>query len=126
MARKWWLAVVLFAGCKNPLLGQWEGECAVKVGEEVRTHSLEIEIDNVEKKDLDGTGQLIEDRSGDGLDEKVHDGTLQGSRDKKHVSIIVTLGGDDLVLEGNRAGKTIKGDCEWGSNKGDFEVDRVD
>jgi len=126
MARKLWLTVVLFAGCKNALLGQWEGECAVKVGQEVRTHSLEIEIDNVEKQDLDGTGQLIEDRSGDNLDDRVHDGTLQGSRDKKHVSITLTFEAEDLVLEGNRAGKTIKGDCELGSNKGDFEIDRVD
>ena len=118
--------IVLFVGCKNPLMGQWEGECSVKVGQDVRTHALEFDIEKIDKEDIDGTGQLIEDRTAEGVDEKVWDGVLQGTREKKNVYLTLILDADDLELDGERSGTTIKGDCEWGSNKGDFEVDRVD
>ena len=67
-----WVAFV--TGCGS-VVGGWKGDCEVQVGNDLYTYEVELEVESIEKGDINGTGTLYDEQN------NRSQGTLDGSKE---------------------------------------------
>ena len=115
----------LFAtmGC-NSVVGDWEGECSVQVGNDLYIYEVELEIESVEKSDINGTGTLYDQ------DNNRSQGTLDGNQEGKDLDFDIkfsegVLQNRNFEIDANYEGREMNGDCQLGGQHGLLELERV-
>jgi len=118
------LWVIFVAGCGS-INGTWEGECEVQIGNDLYTYEVELEIESVEKGDINGTGSLIDE------DNSRSQGTLDGSQEGDSVDFDIEF--DEGVnrdrsfeIDGEIDGRELTGDCRLGGQNGLISLERQD
>jgi len=107
------------------VVGDWEGECVYTVSGQIFAFDVSLEIEDVKKGDINGTGEVV-----DSSDLR-STGILDGSRDGSDVDIEIQFEdgvSESLVFEisGEISGREITGDCSLGGLTGDIELERQD
>ena len=112
----------LLTGCGSSLTGQWEGTCTVLVGTTQVDYDIELDISEVADGDIDGEAEVVDVDAQNTLRE----GDIDGEQDGKEVSIEIDLPEGAFNLDGEASGSTMKGNCDWQAQNGDFELDKVE
>jgi hypothetical protein len=117
------LVLAAATGC-NSIVGEWEGECAVQVGNDLYIYEVEMDIESVEKGDINGTGTLYDQ------DNQRSQGTLDGTQEGKDLDFDIKF--EDGVLQNRNfeidaefEGREMNGDCQLGGQHGLLELERV-
>ena len=90
------LALLTTVGC-GAISGEWEGECAVQVGNDLYIYEVELEIESVEKGDINGTGTLYDQDNNRSI------GTLDGNQDGSDVDLDIEFDDGDGAILGQGA-----------------------
>ena len=117
-----WMSFV--TGCGS-IVGSWEGDCEVQVGNDLYTYEVELEIESIEKGDINGTGTLYDE------DNNRSQGTLDGSKERSVLDFDIAF--DDGILrnanfeiDAEVDGREIDGDCILGGQNGLISLERMD
>ncbi len=108
--------------CGNGLVGQWEGICTTRVGNDLVDYDIELDITDSTKGDLDGNAEVVDVDA----QNTVRSGDITGTKDGKEIVVEIDLPEGAFNLDGEIKSSTISGDCEWQATKGDFELDKVE
>ncbi len=118
-------SVVLIAavGC-NSIVGEWEGECSVQLGNDLYIYEVELEIESVEKGDINGTGTLFDE------DNQRSMGVLDGNQEAKDLDFDIdfengVLQNRNFEIDATLDGREMNGDCQLGGQHGLLELERV-
>lgn len=118
------LLMFLVTGCGS-IVGSWAGECEVQVGNDLYTYEVELEIESVEKGDINGSGTLYDE------DNNRSQGTLDGNKEGSLVDFDIDF--DDGILrdrsfeiDGEVDGRELTGDCRLGGQNGLISLERED
>lgn len=116
-------------GCGAPLVGEWEGVCTTKLGSETYDYSVDLEIDDVKKGDVNGSATLVEESTGD--TPTSISGPLDGTQDGDRVKLTAILSGGiiedfELTIEAKIDGREMDGDCQYNSQFGDISLELDD
>ncbi len=122
MRRTALIIVMALTGCSGGLVGQWEGTCTTRVGNDLVDYDIELDITDVAKGDLDGTAEVVDVDA----ENTVRSGDLSGTEDGHDIDVEIGLPEGSFNLSGEVKGSTLSGDCEWQATKGDFELDKVE
>jgi len=117
------LAMLATVGC-GAISGEWEGECKVQVGNDLYIYEVELEVESVEKGDINGTGTLYDEDNNRSL------GTLDGNQEGENIDLDIEF--EDGVLQ-NRSfeidatisGREMNGDCQLGGQHGLLEMEQT-
>ena len=80
--------MIFVTGCGS-IVGTWEGECEVQVGNDLYVYEVEVEVESVEKGDINGAGTLIDE------DNNRSQGTLDGSKEGSVLDFDIEFDDDD-------------------------------
>ena len=124
MSRFAFFCCLPLVGCASSVVGEWEGECSYTVSGKLFSYQVEVEVDDVHKGEINGTGRVT-------ADEMVSTGVLDGSREGKDITLEVTFTDgvneqEIFELIGEVDGREILGDFSLGSHTGDCELERED
>jgi len=118
------LGMIFVTGCGS-IVGTWEGECEVQVGNDLYTYEVELVVESVEKGDINGTGTLYDE------DNNRSQGTLDGAQEGSLLDFDIEF--DDgilrdrsLEIDGEVDGRELDGDCRLGGQNGLITLERVD
>jgi len=119
------LFCVPMIGCGGSVVGDWEGECTYTVSGQLSSFDVTLEIEDVKKGDINGTGEVVDD--GDMRSTGILDGAKAGSKVEVEIQFDDGRNEDDVfVISGELSGREIKGDCSLGGLAGDIELERQD
>lgn len=107
------------------VVGDWEGECAYEVSGQLFSFDVSLEIEDVKKGDINGTGEVVD------TNDLRSTGVIDGVRDGSDVDLEIEFedginDGDVFVISGEVSGREITGDCSLGGLAGDIELERQD
>ena len=116
--------MIFVTGCGS-IVGTWEGKCEVLVGNDVYTYEVEVEVESIEKGDLNGTGTLYDELN------NRSQGTLDGSKEGSLLDFDIefedgVLRDRNFEIDGEVDGREIDGDCRLGGQNGVISLERVD
>jgi hypothetical protein len=122
MIRSLLIIVLPLAACGG-LAGEWEGECQTMVANTLYTYEISIEVEDVEKGDINGTGEAIDQ------DDARSQGEIDGKKDGSEVTITIEFDhginpGETFEIDAELDGRELIGDCSLGSHVGDIELER--
>ena len=122
MIRSLLIVVFPLAACGG-LAGEWEGECQTMVANTLYTYEVSIEIEDVKKGDINGSGEVIDQ------DDARSQGGIDGNKDGSDVTITIEFddglnNGETFEIEAELDGRELIGDCSLGSHVGDIELER--
>jgi hypothetical protein len=117
---------LVLAGCAPQLAGEWDGVCTTLVGATTYDYTLNLEIEDVKKGDVNGTLILVEETTGD--TPTSISGPVDGSQDGDRVKLSALLSGGiieghELSIEAKIDGREISGDCQYNAQFGDVELE---
>ena len=117
------LVLLATVGC-GAISGEWEGECAVQVGNDLYIYEVELEIESVEKGDINGTGTLYDQDNNRSI------GTLDGNQDGSDVDLDIEFDDGDLQnrsfeIDASVKGREMNGDCQLGGQHGLLEMEQT-
>jgi hypothetical protein len=117
-----WMSFV--TGCGS-IEGAWEGDCEVQVGNDLYTYEVELEIESIEKGDINGIGTLYDE------DNNRSRGTLDGSKEGSVLDFDIAfddgvLRDENFEIDAKVDGREIDGDCSLGGQNGLISLERMD
>ena len=117
------LFCVPMIACGSSVVGDWEGECTYTVSGQLFAFDVTLEIEDVKKGDINGTGEVVDDN------DMRSTGVLDGARKGKAVEVEIQFedgrNEDDVFeISAEVNGREIKGDCSLGGLSGDIELER--
>jgi hypothetical protein len=117
------LFCVPMIACGGSVVGDWEGECVYSVSGQLSSFDVSLEIADVKKGDINGTGEVVDD--GDMRSTGILDGIKKGSQVDVEIQFEDGRNEDSVfVISGEVNGREITGDCSLGGLAGDIELER--
>ena len=120
MLRIWIGMTAFLVGCGSPIVGEWEGVCTTRMENELYDYTVDLEIEDIKKGDLNGTGTIVNEENSS------YSGPLDGTRDGNKISMTVLLEDIDakFTIDAQINGREINGDCVvYGTQFGDVALE---